>query len=296
MPRTPNPKPRRNVAPKPVDKPKLVQRKGWGGVARKGATTMLSPEDAGRKRRDEAAPEFARTESASWVREPDLSTEDVPTPKRRPKKTAPFIADEVRDELRVAGGRQGERLLRYFSKAAEAYAADRFGDAKHELKVCLDIAPDAPAVQELHGMILYRQGRWQPAAKALRSAHLSTQRFELYPALMDAERASGHEAEVERLWDELRRASPSAEVMAEGRIVYASHLADLERFEEAIRLLEKAPRAKGEPELHHLRTMYVLADCYERSGDIVKARMLFEILIRHDAEFADAAYRLRTLS
>ena len=46
------------------------------------------------------------------------------------------------------------------------------------------------------------------------------------------------------------------------------------------------------PADHHLRVWYVLADLYERAGDLPRARELFDRIARADPSFADVAERL----
>jgi hypothetical protein len=46
---------------------------------------------------------------------------------------------------------------------------------------------------------------------------------------------------------------------------------------------------------YHLKQWYVLGDLYDRSGDVVRARQLFEMVVAHDPDFADTAQRLRAL-
>ena len=52
--------------------------------------------------------------------------------------------------------------------------------------------------------------------------------------------------------------SPSAELVAEGRIVYAGALADQGRIDEALALLRKRADPIREPEEYHLRLWYAL--------------------------------------
>ena len=56
--------------------------------------------------------------------------------------------------------------------------------------------------------------------------------------LADCYRALRQWPQVEELWDELREASPDAELVTEGRIVMAGSLADRDRVVDAIRLLQ----------------------------------------------------------
>jgi hypothetical protein len=46
---------------------------------------------------------------------------------------------------------------------------------------------------------------------------------------------------------------------------------------------------------YHLRQWYVLADVYDRLGDIVGARRVFETIMSVDTHFADVPERLSTL-
>ncbi|HWW52222.1 MAG TPA: tetratricopeptide repeat protein, partial [Acidimicrobiales bacterium] len=92
-----------------------------------------------------------------------------------------------------------------------------------------------------------------------------------------------------------RQASPSAEVVAEGRIVMAGSLADRRKFPEAIAMLERAGVDRARPREHHLRTWYALADLYERAGDVPRARELFRRITRFEVDFHDVAERLAHL-
>jgi tetratricopeptide (TPR) repeat protein len=100
---------------------------------------------------------------------------------------------------------------------------------------------------------------------------------------------------VESLWDELRQASPSAEAVAEGRIVMAGSLADQGDITGAIRLLERSRTLDKKPRDYHLRQWYALADLYERAGDVPQARDLFRRVTSHDPDAFDATERLRAL-
>jgi tetratricopeptide (TPR) repeat protein len=113
---------------------------------------------------------------------------------------------------------------------------------------------------------------------------------------MDCARALGRFDRVRTLWEELRAASPAAEIVTEGRIVAAGALADEGRLDEAIRLLERAPATPKRVRPHHLRLWYALADLHERAGDIPAARALFRKVSAQDPAFVDVAERLAALS
>ncbi len=122
---------------------------------------------------------------------------------------------------------------------------------------------------------------------------------EQHPVLADCYRALKRPAMVAELWEELRQASPSAELVTEGRIVAAGSLADQGKVQEAIDLLSDDKKGKWrlprQPREHHLRRAYALADLFERAGDVARARDLFERIQRADARFGDVGRRLKAL-
>ena len=112
---------------------------------------------------------------------------------------------------------------------------------------------------------------------------------------MDCLRAMGRHREVESTWAELKDASPSHEVMAEGRIVMAGSFADRGDLKSAIEVMMTVAQRPKRVRDHHLRQWYVLADLLDRAGDTVSARRWFEAIAREDAEFVDVRARLRSL-
>jgi len=149
-------------------------------------------------------------------------------------------------------------------------------------------------VRELYGLTLYRLGRWKDAIVELDAFERLTGTLEQHPVLADCYRALKRWKKVDELWDDLRRASPGADLVNEGRIVAAGALADRGNLKGAISLLEKAPEPRR-PKPRHLRLWYALADLRERTGDIPAARDLFGRIVHHDATFADAPERLSAL-
>jgi Tfp pilus assembly protein PilF len=102
-------------------------------------------------------------------------------------------------------------------------------------------------------------------------------------------------SDVDSVWAELRTASPSHDVMAEGRIVAAGALADRGDLKGAIALMEAAAKPPKRVRDHHLRQWYVLADLYDRAGDTVSASRWFREIASRDPGFADVRDRLRSL-
>ena len=194
------------------------------------------------------------------------------------------------------GPAKAPRLEKRLAEAVRAYDRDRYDDARRTLKPLADAAPGAASVRELYGLTLYRMGRWREAIRELEAFHALTGSFEQHPVLADCHRAMKHWEAVARLWDELRRASPGADLVTEGRIVAAGALADQGDLSGAIRLLERAPAKVKRPQLHHLRLWYATADLYERAGEVPRARELFQAILRHEHDFVDVPERLAALA
>jgi Tetratricopeptide repeat len=203
----------------------------------------------------------------------------------------------LEDDLRgaVPPGRL-TRVAGRVREASDAFSRGRFEEARRMLRPIAEQAPRAASVRELYGLSLYRLGRWAQAARELEAYRSLTGSVEQNPVLADSYRALGRYAEAEELWDELRAASPRAELVAEGRIVAAGALADQGQLDEAIGVLAPAvSRPTRKPQLHHLRMAYALADLYERAGDLPRARELFGRIAASDADFVDVDARLRAL-
>lgn len=204
---------------------------------------------------------------------------------------------EAKDELVSAlGPTRGAKANERLRDAAHAFERERYEEARKLLRPLAELAPQAASVRELLGLTYYRLGKWSEALRELGAFQEMTRSTEQHPVLADCNRALKRHVEVEALWDELRESSPSPDLVAEGRIVMAGSLADRNRTREAISLLERSQRNVKRAQVHHLRQAYVLADLYERGGDVTRARELFRWIVAHDAGFADAAERAGALT
>lgn len=210
-----------------------------------------------------------------------------------------MLPSEVAAELAQAVGREwGAKLAERLAAAARAYARDRYAEALRITRALVAQVPDSASARELHGLVCYRLGRFGEAVRHLQAARdLSGGDPSQVPVLMDCHRALGHHRRVGALWDELRGASPDADVLAEGRLVLAADTADRGDVEEATQLLVAAGagRRLEHPAPRHVRQWYVLADLAERAGDLGRARELFARVVDADPELADAASRLGAL-
>jgi tetratricopeptide (TPR) repeat protein len=285
----------------------------WGGLARK-AAGRIDEGGSGASATWRQVMDQARAEGSEdhdprhideWVRVDvvrDEATSAVargrsrgPEPVAEPSERQE-LADEIRKELAGSvGATRAPRLEQRLGDASRAFQAERYSDAARIVKKLTEEAPSVAAARELYGLTLYRQGKWSAAIKQLEAFRLLTGSTEQHPVLADCYRALGRDAMVDELWDELRQASPSAELVVEGRIVVAGMRADRGDVAGAIRLLEDGWRLPGRPQEHHLRRGYALADLYERAGDVARAKQLFERLERVAPDFADVRQRRRSL-
>jgi tetratricopeptide (TPR) repeat protein len=197
---------------------------------------------------------------------------------------------------RAVGPARATTLGRKLEEAGRAFQAERFGDARPLLATIVREAPELPEGRELLGLTHYRMGRWKEAVDQLETFRVLTDSTEQHPVLMDAHRALGHWNDVDELWRELGEASPSGDLMTEGRVVLAGALADRGDIDGAIRTLQAGWKLPRRPRAHHLRRAYALADLYDRAGKAARARELFAWVAGHDPTLADVKARVRALS
>jgi tetratricopeptide (TPR) repeat protein len=232
-----------------------------------------------------------------WVEEPD--PEEPRSPSRstgEPPGHRFNVPRPVVEELSgAAGAQRGSKLAGRLAAASHAFDRERYQEARRILRPLADEVPNAAAVRELHGLTLYRMGQWAAAAKELEMYRQLSGSVDQNPVLADCYRALRRYSAASDLWEELRQASPSAEAVAEGRIVAAGCLADQGDLAGAVALLERSNRQLRHPEDHHLRQWYALADLYERAGDVPRARELFARLVSTDPDAYDARRRLAGL-
>jgi tetratricopeptide (TPR) repeat protein len=303
----------------------------WGGLARKGALRAQRDqsldEEAGRRAKPEdperAEKRVARDQARSVQEartealraEARAAVERVHAPKQakakeraaRPKRERPAVdraplgkgparqEDEVQALTRALGPAEAKKALRKLRSAAEAFEHERFGEARRMLKPLVEVAPGVAEVRELYGLTLYRLGDFRGAATQLEAFRSIASSTEQHPVLADCYRAQRRFADVEALWTELSDVSPSAALVNEGRIVMAGAIADRGDVDAAVRLLAKGWKRPSAPKEHHLRRAYALADLYERSGDLPRARALFHWIVSKAPDFVDSSQRLRSL-
>ncbi|MCB1031828.1 MAG: tetratricopeptide repeat protein [Acidimicrobiales bacterium] len=294
--------------------PRTAGPKKWGSLGRKGAGRLTDAEfdsrgGVGGVGRDERPAPQDR--GSQWVRVDDVRNEadkavrrarSVENPSERrgraPRKASEGSGgDDARKELVAAlGGPKGNRANDKLRDAAHAFERERYDESRLLLRPIAEAAPRATAVRELLGLTYYRLGRWKDAVKELEAFRELSRTAEQNPVLADCYRALGRHREVDELWEELREASPNAELVTEGRIVTAGSLADRGDLPNAIALLARSQRGVKRPQVHHLRQAYALGDLYEKAGEVARARETFRWVVELDPDFADVAERASNLS
>jgi tetratricopeptide (TPR) repeat protein len=235
-----------------------------------------------------------------WILEEPIRAEaERAVGRSRPKDRVPkpeLDTESAEEELDAAlGPARAAKAQKRLRDAARSFSRGYDVEARRILKPLAREAPGASVVRELYGLTLYRLGEYDDAIVELEAFRQLTGATEQNPVLADCYRAVGRHAEVKRLWDELRSASPGAALVTEGRIVMAGSLADRGRLQDAIRVLSDKWRMPKKPQDHHLRRAYALADLYERAGDVPRARELFRRVHAADPRFGDVAKRVRAL-
>ena len=263
---------------------------------RRAAEVRATRPPRGEPRPAASPPAWAREE---WVEvDDDVRSEAVAATERatRRSRREPELAPEVADELqRVAPSTRLARYQERLTSAADALDRGRWADARRMVQPVLRELPDLAFGHEIAGLASYRLGQWRKAAAELELARSLDRSVHHLPVLADCYRAMRRYRVVDELWAELRDSGPAPAILAEGRIVAAGALADQGDLAGALKIMAKAMESPKKVRDHHLRQWYVLADLFDRSGDVIKARRYFALVIEHDREFADAVERLRSL-
>ncbi len=223
----------------------------------------------------------------------DRAADTTPRRQRAEPGLAPDVAADI--AAKAASAADTARYHERLASAADALDRGRFADARRMVQPVLKHLPQLAFGHEIAGLCWYRLGEWRKAVTELELARSLDGSVNHHVVLSDCYRALKRYHVVDELWAELRAASPAPATLAEGRIVAASAAADQGDFVGALRTMEKALDVPKKPKDYHLRQWYVVADLYDRSGDVVKARRYFGLVAQAEPDFADVRDRLKTL-
>ncbi|MEY4404374.1 MAG: hypothetical protein RI976_305 [Actinomycetota bacterium] len=208
------------------------------------------------------------------------------------KNVEPGDANKIKEQL----GANADRAIERLARALHAFEAHRYSESRKLIMPLLSQVVGLAIVHEVAGLSMYRLGRWQDAADQLEIARgIKPGEVVNHPVLADCYRALRRYEKVTELWESMKLLSPPAALLAEGRIVAAGALADQGELQSAVRMMTHGTSDPHKVQEHHLREWYVLADLYDRAGDVASARRLFLKIQNSDAKFADVADRLNTL-
>ena len=239
----------------------------------------------------------------------DMSSRKKPRPPRPPRTRAPartsshkpkhepvHLAADIVEELHAtARPGKAEILVQAFSEAAGAFAASDLEEATRLGEQAKHLALRSVAARELLGLIHYRSGRYQEAARELAAFRRLSGSQEQNPVLADCYRALGRPQHALEVCDEIDGRSISEPVFYEGAIVAAGALADLGRMEEAVTRLESLDLEPAIAQEHHIRAWYALGDLLERRGRFRQALEWFEAAAEADEHATDAPERVGRL-
>jgi tetratricopeptide (TPR) repeat protein len=215
-------------------------------------------------------------------------------PVERPRAELPkAILQELHATARPG---KGEILVKVFSEAAGAYMEEDYAEAIRLGEQAKHIALRSAAARELLGLAYYRTGKWSEAAKELTTFRRISGSTEQNPVIADAYRAMGKPDKALEFCQEIDRKAVEPAVYYEGVIVGAGALADQDRLDDAIAILERLDLRPEVAAEHHLRAWYALADLLERRGRFTQAREWFEAVAAADAELTDAPERAKKLT
>src|SRR5664280_1852675 len=193
-----------------------VVRKGWGSVARRGASTVRegsgghgpdedTPEGRrrARKRSDEFVPErFERTDDRTRT---GSTSEKLRPPAHRAVQAPAELPADIANELASAAGPDWnhlrDRITERMAAGIGVYERERYRDASRILKTVVDAVPTAPSARELLGLSQYHQSFWKAALPNLEAFAALTGSVDQHPVRMDCHRALGRPRRVEELYN-----------------------------------------------------------------------------------------------
>jgi tetratricopeptide (TPR) repeat protein len=205
----------------------------------------------------------------------------------------PSLLPEVAREIdQVAHFGSAPRVKKQLTEAAEALEAGDYERAIEPLVEAKKKAPRSIFVRELLGLAYHHLERWKDAARELAAYKRMSDRHNRDPELADCERALGRPEKAIDILADVTAHDLDDDILTEGLIVAAGALHDLDRHEDAVKMLERGPlRPTGPVEPFHLRLWYALADALEQAGRRPEARAWWDAIYAEDPEFFDIARR-----
>ena len=196
-----------------------------------------------------------------------------------PDGTLPrWVRDEV---IRATPKDRRDAALRQLEVGIAHYAEERFKRALDHLGQTKALAPQSSIIRELLGLSAYYAEQWLPALQELRAFRRFTGETIHMPVEMDALRALGRSADVDKTWELFTELGSDRDTQREASVVYASHLLDKGRLADAWRVIKPgrlvSPAAESE-----VRRWFVAARVAMAAGEKETAGRLLAAVARED--------------
>lgn len=179
------------------------------------------------------------------------------------------------------------------AKALEAFTAEDYARATELAERAKELANRSSLVREFLGLCLYRQERWQDAARELLTFKRFTGSLDQNHVIADCYRALKRPERALEICNEVSRDQVSRDTWAEVCIVAAGAHGDRNELSQALNSLSRTDLNPKAIEPYHLKIWYVKADLLERAGRRREARQVWELLASVDPDYFDVADRLR---
>ena len=229
-----------------------------------------------------------------WVRARDAAPAKpdgaAPTPRRREKALPPALKDELD---KAAGRKESGRLHDRLEAAARAYDHDRYQEARRYLRALADEAQPRRPFASCSVSRCTASGSGRPPSRNSRPFTPCRDRSTSTPSSPTAT-APAVRPPSRGVWEELRQASPGAELVAEGRIVAAAP-ADQGDLTGAIDSSARPEATSAPPRPPHAPVVRPRRPA-RASRRHPPGPEIFGRVARHDPTFFDAAARARDLA
>ncbi len=144
----------------------------------------------------------------------------------------------IREEItRSTPKERRDAAIRELENGVEAFAAERYKPAAAALRRAKAAASRSATIRELLGLSAYQTGNWDEALKELRAFRRMSGETDQMPIELDCLRALGRAKDVDKTYDLFHELGGGRDTDNEARVVYASHLVDQGRVEEAWKVI-----------------------------------------------------------
>jgi len=189
----------------------------------------------------------------------------------------------IREEItRSTPKERRDAAIRELENGVEAFAAERYKPAAAALRKAKAAASSSATIRELLGLSAYHIGNWDEALKELRAFRRMSGETDQMPIEMDCLRALGRGKDVGKTYDLFHELGGGRDTDNEARVVYASHLVDEGRLDEAWKVVNA--RLVANPPESLVRRWAVSARVAHAAGDDAAASKFLAAIRDHDAE------------